>query len=185
MTRIIALAGSLRKQSYNKKLLHFLGKIISSFCDYEIISMKNIPLYNADEEEANGIPDAVTLIKEAIASADALLVATPEYNNSIPGVLKNAFDWLTRPPEDIPKVFYDKYIGLIGTTPGGFGTVNSQTAWLPIIRYLRLKPFYQRSLYLSRAHELFNDSDDIIDEATAANVSEYAKSFVQYVNSSS
>ncbi len=185
MTKIVALSGSLRKESYNTKLLHYSCSKLNGLCAYEIVSIKNIPLYNADDEATTGIPEPVTKLKNIMAASDAFLIAAPEYNNSIPGVLKNAIDWLTRPPNDIAKVFYGKYIGVIGATPGGFGTINSQTAFLPIIRYLKLKPFYQRSLYLSNAHELFDDNDKIIDAEIAENVAEYARLFVEYIKSNS
>jgi len=78
----------------------------------------------------------VTDLKEAIAASDGLLLATPEYNNSIPGVFKNAIDWLSRPPADIKRVFGGKPLAILGASPGGFGTVLSQSAWLPVLRYL-------------------------------------------------
>src|SRR3546814_7745777 len=82
-----------------------------------IASISGIPLYNADVEEEEGIPQSVADLKEAIAKADGLLLATPEYNNSIPGVFKNAIDWATRPPADIPRVFAAKPVAVIGASP--------------------------------------------------------------------
>jgi len=78
----------------------------------------------------------------AIAAADGLLLVTPEYNNSIPGVFKNAIDWLSRPPADISRVFGGKPVAIIGASPGGFGTILSQEAWLPVLRTLGTKPWF-------------------------------------------
>src|SRR3546814_2026707 len=97
-----------------------------------IASISGIPLYNADVEEEEGIPQSVADLKEAIAKADGLLLATPEYNNSIPGVFKNAIDWASRPPADIPRVFAAKPVAVIGASPGGFGTILAQDAWLSV-----------------------------------------------------
>src|SRR5205807_756452 len=83
-----------------------------------------------------GIPAAVSQLKEAIVAADAVLLATPEYNNSLPGVLKNAIDWLSRPSSDIKRVFGGKPFATMGASAGGFGTILSQTAWLPVLRTL-------------------------------------------------
>src|SRR3546814_2635131 len=91
-----------------------------------IASISGTPLYNADVEEEEGIPQSVADLKEAIAKADGLLLATPEYNNSIPGVFKNAIDWASRPPADIPRVFAAKPVAVIGASPGGFGTRSEE-----------------------------------------------------------
>src|SRR3546814_4445951 len=98
--------------------------------------LSGVPLYNADVEEEEGIPQSVADLKEAIAKADGLLLATPEYNNSIPGVFKNAIDWASRPPADIPRVFAAKPVAVIGASPGGFGTILAQDAWLSVLRTL-------------------------------------------------
>jgi hypothetical protein len=82
-------------------------------------------------ETADEIPERVSALKEAIVAADGLLLATPEYNNSMPGVFKNAVDWLSRPPADIGRVFGGKPVAVLGASPGGFGTILSQNAWLP------------------------------------------------------
>ena len=91
-------------------------------------SIRNIPLYDGDLEDAQGIPAPAQVLKDAIAAADGLLLVTPEYNNSIPGVFKNAIDWLSRPPADISRVFGGKPVAIIGASPGGFGTILSQEA---------------------------------------------------------
>ena len=88
------------------------------------------------------MPAAVAKLKEQVAAADGLLLVTPEYNNSIPGVFKNAIDWLSRPAADIPRVFGGRKVAVIGASPGGFGTILSQTAWLPVLKTLGTNPWF-------------------------------------------
>src|SRR5262249_39693105 len=122
MAKIIGVSGSLRRGSYNTALLRAAVEGIPSGSELKIESIDGIPLYNGDVEAADGVPVRVSDLKNAIAAADGLLIATPEYNNSIPGVLKNAIDWLSRPPADIKRVFGGKPVAVIGASPGGFGT---------------------------------------------------------------
>src|SRR5690242_6183263 len=98
MTTIIGISGSLRTKSLNSSLLRAAAKAMPQGAKLEIATIKGIPLYDGDVEEAQGVPDVVTKLKDRIAAADGLLLVTPEYNNAIPGVFKNAIDWLSRPP---------------------------------------------------------------------------------------
>ena len=150
MTTIIGLSGSLRSGSFNTALLRAASDLMPEGTELSVRTVHGIPLYDADQETADGIPQAVADLKEAIASADGLVLSTPEYNNSIPGVMKNAIDWLSRPPADIQRVFGGKPIALIGATPGGFGTLLSQNAWLPVLRTLRTRPWFDGRLLASR-----------------------------------
>src|ERR1700733_985115 len=101
MAKIIGISGSLRRASFNAALLRAAVELAPSGSTIEIASIRDIPLYDADVE-AQGIPSAVVALKEKVVAADALLLVTPEYNNSIPGVFKNAIDWLSRPSTDAP-----------------------------------------------------------------------------------
>ena len=122
----------------------------------EILSIAEIPLFNEDIESGAGIPDAVAGIKDRIAVADGLMIATPEYNNGMPGVLKNAIDWLSRPPGDIDRVFGGKPVVTMGASLGAFGTVMSQAAWLPVLRALRMRPWFgHRSPHVGLARSVF------------------------------
>src|SRR5215212_7820183 len=108
MVTILGISGSTRRASFNSALLRALAAAVPQGAQLRIESIAAIPLYNGDEEAAHGIPEPVAKLKDAIASADGLLVVTPEYNNSIPGVAKNAIDWCSRPPNDVPRVFAGK-----------------------------------------------------------------------------
>src|SRR5688500_17034626 len=125
MAKLVGISGSLRKGSYNTMLLNAASAMLQEGSKLIRWNIKGIPLYDGDVEAAQGMPAAVTELKDAIAAADGLLVATPEYNNSMPGVLKNVIDWLSR---------------LIGASLGGFGTILSQNAWLPVLRTLGTRP---------------------------------------------
>src|SRR3954447_4943209 len=123
MTHLIGLSGSLRSGSYNTALLHVATRLIPEGATLEGATIRDIPLYDGDMEAKEGIPAPVAALKDQIAAADGLLLATPEYNNSVPGVFKNAVDWLSRPSPDIGRVLGGKPVAIMGASPGGFGTV--------------------------------------------------------------
>jgi chromate reductase, NAD(P)H dehydrogenase (quinone) len=133
MIKILGISGSLRRASYNGALLRAATRLMPDEATLETGSIRGIPLYDGDVE-AQGIPPAVTSLKEAIVKAHGVLLVTPEYNNGIPGVFKNAIDWLSRPAADIKRVFGGKPFAVMGASPGPFGTVLSQAAWLPVLR---------------------------------------------------
>src|SRR5947208_12636450 len=144
-------------------------------------SIREFPLYNGDDEVAHGVPPAVTALKDAIAAAGGLLLVTPEYNNSIPGVPKNAIDWLSRPPSDIARVFGGKPVAIIGASPGGFGTILSQNAWLPVFRTLGADLWAGGRLLISRAGSVIDANGEITDAATGDNIRKFMDGFVTYV----
>src|SRR5918992_5538503 len=112
MLQIIGLSGSLRNASYNTALLRAAREAAPEGIDVQIASIRDIPLYDGDVEAASGIPGPVAQLKDRIAAAHGLLLVTPEYNNSLPGVFKNAIDWLSRPPSDIPRVIRNRPVAL-------------------------------------------------------------------------
>lgn len=182
MRTIVGISGSLRRDSFNTALLRAAAAMMPAGTQLTIGSIRGIPLYDADVE-ANGIPQPVTELKDAIAAADGLLLATPEYNNSMAGVLKNAIDWLSRPPADIKRVFGGKPVAVLGASPGNFGTTLAQIAWLPVLRALGTTPWYGRRLLVSRANKIFNESGAIIDDVIREQLQQFISDFVEFAGS--
>src|SRR5687767_8915692 len=151
MVRILGISGSLRSGSYNSALLHAATDLIDAGAELEIATLHGIPLYDGDVEAAEGLPPAVQTLKGKVLACDGLLLATPEYNNGIPGVFKNAIDWLSRPASEIPQVFGDRPVAVMGASPGGFGTILSQNAWWPVLRTMRARTWFGGRLMVSRA----------------------------------
>jgi NAD(P)H-dependent FMN reductase len=120
----------------------------------------------------------VTALKEAIMRADGLLLVTPEYNNSIPGVFKNAIDWASRPSADIPRVFRGRQVALIGASPGNFGTILAQNAWLPVIRTLGMELWTGGRLMVAGAGKAFDGEGNLIDEAVRERLGKFLAGFV-------
>jgi chromate reductase len=182
MPNIIGLSGSLRRASFNAMLLRAASQVAAAGTTVEIGSIRGIPLYDGDVEAAEGIPPAVQELKSKITAADALLIVTPEYNNSIPGVMKNAIDWLSRPSEDIPKVFGSRPVAVIGTTPGQGGTSLAQTAWLPVLRTLGAAPWFGGRMMVSNADEVFDSEGKMIDEKTRRRLAAFMEGFSLFVS---
>ena len=178
---IVGLSGSLRRGSYNSALLRAAVQLAPPGCTIDIASIRDIPLYDGDLEAAHGAPPPVADLKERIAAADGLLLVSPEYNHSIPGVFKNAIDWLSRPPADIARVFADRPVGVIGATPGPMGTTFAQTAWLPVLHTLRTRPFFGKSLYVSGAGKLFDADGRLTDNDLRERLRTYVEAFAAFV----
>jgi chromate reductase, NAD(P)H dehydrogenase (quinone) len=181
MALIIGLAGSLRRGSFNAMLLRAAAESVPDGSIVEIASLRGIPLYDADLE-AEGIPEPVQALKAKIVSADALLLVTPEYNNSIPGVMKNAVDWLSRPPADVSRVFGGRSIALMGATPGLGGTSLAQAAWLPVLRTLGTSPWFGGRLMVANAAKIFDVDGKLIDDTIRGRLLSFMKGFVAYVD---
>ena len=182
MPMIIGISGSVRRASFNAALLRAAVAAAPEGIELRTESIADIPLYNGDLEAEHGIPAPVARLKDAIAAADGLLLVTPEYNNSIPGVAKNAIDWLSRPAADIARVFGGKPVAIAGASPGGFGTVLSQNAWLPVFRTLGAELWPGR-LLVSRAGSVFDARGEITDAAMRDNVRKFVAGFIVFVAS--
>src|SRR5207248_7764772 len=182
MVTIVGISGSTRRASFNSALLRAAAAAMPQGTELRIESIAAIPLYDGDEEAAHGIPQPVARLKDAIASAQGLLLVTPEYNNSLPGVTKNAIDWLSRPAADIARVFGGKPVAIAGASPGGFGTVLSQNAWLPVFRTLGAELWPGR-LLVSRAGSVFDARGEITDAAMRDNVRKFVAGFIVFVAS--
>jgi chromate reductase len=183
VTQLVGLSGSLRQRSFNASLLRAAVELLPQGAKMTVESIRNIPLYDGDVEDTQGIPAPVQRLKEIIAAADGLLLVTPEYNNSIPGVFKNAIDWLSRPTADIPRVFGGKPVAMIGASPGVFGTILSQQAWLPVLRTLGTRPWFGGRLFVPRAGSVFDEGGRIASDATREQLRQFIDGFVTFVGS--
>lgn len=179
MTRLLGISGSLRKGSYNTALLRAAAALAASDVELSVVTLHGIPLYDGDLE-AQGIPSAVTALKDRIVASDGLIIATPEYNSSVPGVLKNALDWLSRPPADMARVFGDRPLALAGASPSGFGTVLAQNAWLPVLKALGVRQWSGGRLLVSRANKTIGDDGAIGDEELNKQLKDFLAGFAAF-----
>ena len=179
-TTIIGLCGSLRRGSFNRMLLRAAAETAPPGTSIEPESIRDIPLYDGDLEEEQGIPSAVQRLKDRIAEADGLLIVTPEYNHSMPGVLKNAIDWLSRPADDVLRVFGGRPVAIMGATPGPGGTALSQAAWLPIVRTLGMRPWFEGRVLISDAFTVFDAHGRIADAEMSQRIRTFIEGFAAF-----
>jgi chromate reductase, NAD(P)H dehydrogenase (quinone) len=179
--KIVGVSGSLRSGSYNSALLRAASQVLPADVQLEIGTIKGIPLYDGDVEAKEGIPAAVQTLKNSIIQTDGLLLVTPEYNNSMPGVLKNAIDWLSRPPADAGKIFGNRPVAVMGASPGGFGTTLSQVAWLPVLRTLNTRAWFGQKLLVSRAGQVFDANGELTDEAVRKQLTAFMQGFAEFI----
>ena len=151
--RILGIAGSLRAGSFNRSLLRAAVERAPEDMTIEVFDLAAVPLYNGDVEAA-GDPPGVAAFKQAIAAADGVLMATPEYNHGVPGVMKNAIDWASRPPREAP--LGGKPVGLIGASPGITGTARGQSQLRQAFEFTNSYCMPQPELLMFKAHEKFD-----------------------------
>ena len=181
MTKLIGISGSLRRGSFNASLLRAAVGLMPDDSELDVGTIRGIPLYDGDIEATQGIPASAAVLKDAIVAADGVLLVTPEYNNSIPGVFKNAIDWLSRPPSDVKRVFGGEPIALMGASSGNFGTTLSQAAWLPVLRTLGTRPWFGARLLVPRAAQVFDEAGTLKDEAIKEQLRQFMLGFVAFV----
>jgi chromate reductase len=163
---VLALSGSLREKSYNTALLREAARLAPAGMSIHIESIREIPLYDADVE-ARGFPAPVTALSDKVKSADALLIATPEYNFSVPGVLKNVIDWLSRPPLDA--ALARKPVAIVGAG-GRLGSARAQYHLRQVCGCLSMLPVPRPEIFVLNAWEKFDAQGRLIDETVARQV---------------
>lgn len=174
---ILGLSGSLRRASFNAGLLRAAAEVAPDGATVRIGSIRDVPLYDGDREDAEGLPDAVRCLQGQLEAADGLLLVTPEYNNGIPGVFKNAIDWMSRGPG--LAMFVGKPVAVIGASPGGFGTMLSQSHWLPVLRTLKTRHWAEGRLMVSRAEALFDEGGNLTDAPTRERLARFVAGFAR------
>jgi chromate reductase len=175
--KILAISGSLRKGSYNTALLRALEPMAPEGMEIEIVTLHGIPLYDGDVETASGKPVAVTALDQRIQAADGIIIATPEYNFSIPGVLKNATDWLSRHATP----FKWKRVGIIGASGGPVGTARSQYHLRQNLQALEAIVMPRPEVFVRTAEKQFDAQGKLTDEVTIKVVRNWLKAFGEWV----
>lgn len=176
--KILGIAGSLRAGSLNRALLRAAAELAPEEMALETFDLAAVPLYDGDVEAA-GDPAGVTAFKRAIEAADGVLMATPEYNHGVPGVMKNAIDWASRPPGGSP--LGGKPVGLIGASPGITGTARGQSQLRQAFEFTNSYCMPQPELLVFRAHEKFDAEGRLTDAATAKFLGSYLAAFAAWV----
>jgi chromate reductase len=166
---ILGFAGSLRRASYNRGLVRAAAEVAPTGITVEVFDLDDIPLYNQDVEDA-GEPGSVVGFKAAMARADALLVSTPEYNHGVPGVLKNAIDWASRPRVTSP--LRDKPVGIMGASPGRGSTARAQAQLREAFVFTGACVMPLPELMVGAAGEHFDADGNLIDSAVRASLGE-------------
>src|SRR6266436_3407664 len=157
--RILGIAGSLRRGSYNQAALRAVKLLVPENSEIDFFQLDGIPMFNEDDEKRP--PSSVLELKKRIRRADALLLVTPEYNYSVPGVLKNAIDWASRPPD---QPFRGKPIALMGASPGRFGTARAQYHLRQMCVFLDMLPVNRPEVFISAASDKFDPEGRLVDE---------------------
>lgn len=176
--RIFGISGSLRNGSYNTQALKAAQLLVPEDVELDIYTLQDIPLYNADVEK-EGIPQSVKALREAAAAADAVFISTPEYNYSVPGVLKNALDWLSRSGG---KPLKGKPVAIMGASPGRIGTARAQYHLRQVLVNFDAPVLNSPEVMIARAHEAFDEDGSFADERTADIVQSQLQALVDFAD---
>ena len=168
---IAAFGGSLRSKSYNGYLLKTASKNVPEGVDFRIAPMRNLPMYNTDEEENPS--EAVVNFKNVLRDADGILVVTPEYNYSIPGFIKNAIDIASRPYND--NVLKGKHVAVMSASIGAFGGMRAQYHLRQVFVYLDMKPINKPEVFINFAQDKFDPNGELRDEKSLLLIQELMK----------
>jgi chromate reductase len=174
--RILGIAGSLRQKSLNRALLRAAVELSPEDLVLEPFDLAGIPLYNGDVE-AQGLPPAVAEFRTRLAAADGLLIATPEYNHSVPGVLKNALDWASRAPQP---PLDDMPVAVMGASPGRLGTALGQHALRQSFVFCNMHPLMKPEVFVTLAGDKFDADLRLTDEPTRAAVRKLLEAFAAW-----
>jgi chromate reductase len=176
--RVIAFAGSLRRKSFNRALITAAQELAPAGLVIETLEIGDLPFYNADVEAA-GDPARVAAFKSAVQSADGLLIATPEYNDGIPGVLANAMDWGSRLPGRSPLA--GKPVALMGASPSQVGTARAQLHLRQVLGHVHARVLPPPELLIARAHERFDKELRLTDESTRLVLTSLLERFSRWI----
>jgi chromate reductase len=177
MTRIAVIVGSLRKESLNKYLAKNLEELAPEGTEFTYVDI-NLPLFNQDVEASN-YPAEAQAGKDIINASDGVLFVTPEYNRSIPGPLKNAIDWISRPWGT--NSFAGKPVGVVGASSSPVGTAVAQSDLHHIFAFLDTKQLSQPEIYMANATDLFDENGHLTDERWRKNLQSYVDTFIAWV----
>jgi len=176
LVRIVGIAGSLRKGSYNRSALRAAVKLVPPGSTLEISDLDDIPPFNEDHERDP--PAAVRQLRTAVKAADAVLIATPEYNYSVPGVLKNAIDWASRPYGE--STWNGKPVGIMGASVGVLGTARAQYHLRQMFVFLNMFPLNQPEVMIANAAEKFDERGNLKDLKTSEKIKELLEALVDW-----
>jgi chromate reductase len=178
--KILAISGSLRADSHNTKLLRAAGELVPDGVEFEVWDgLKAVPPFDEDDE-VGGVPAAVARLYDAIAGADAILFATPEYNSSIPGQLKNAIDWASRPVATAP--IRNKTVAVIGASTGMFGAVWAQAELLKVLASAGARAL-EGEVPVPLAHTKFDEEGRLEDDEVRERLGEIVQALVGAISS--
>jgi chromate reductase len=175
---VVGFAGSLRGGSYNRALLRAATELAPSALHIVIHELDGIPLYNGDVDAA-GAPSSVVQLRDAIRTAEGLLIATPEYNHGVPGVLKNTIDWLSRPPRD--SVLNGKVAAVMGASPGMTGTARGQSQLRQAFVFTNTYALLQPEVLVGRAQEKFDADGRLVHQATRDVLATFLERFADLI----
>lgn len=174
--RILGIAGSLRKMSYNRAALRAAATLIPHGSTLENFHLDGVPPFNEDHEKE--FQPRAREFKSKVAAADAILIVTPEYNYSVPGVLKNAIDWASRPYGE--SAWNAKPVGIMGASPGMLGTARAQYHLRQMFVFLNMFPLNQPKVMIANASEKFDEQGDLKDPQTSEKIKELLEALVDW-----
>jgi chromate reductase len=174
---ILGISGSIRPRSYNRALLRAATRLCPPEATITPIEIGGLPFYDGDVQ-AGGDPPGIAELKERVRAADGVLICTPEYNHAMPGVLKNAIDWLSRPLATSPLV--GKPIGICGASDGPYGTVRAQQNLRLVLASTLSLVMVQPTLFIVRAPNFVDDSGEFVDQATLDHLSLFLTGLVDW-----